>query len=177
MFIVVRTAGDPSRLANAARQQARELEPEAPVYLLATMDELVACSTATRRFSMLLVGGFALIALLLAAVGIYGVLSFAVSERRQEIGIRIALGARRFDILRLIVGQALALTGAGMLIGLTGSLLLTRFMTNLLYGVSPTDPRIMLLVAMALTLVALLACYIPARRATKVDPLVALRCD
>jgi putative ABC transport system permease protein len=175
MFIAVRTAGDPSRLANAARQQARELEPEAPVYLLATMDELVARSTATRRFSMLLVGGFALIALLLAAVGIYGVLSFAVSERRQEIGIRIALGARRFDILRLIVGQALALTGAGMLIGLTGSLLLTRFMTNLLYGVSPTDPRIMLMVAMALTLVALLACYIPARRATKVDPMAALR--
>jgi putative ABC transport system permease protein len=157
--------------------QARELEPEAPVYLLATMDELVARSTATRRFSMLLVGGFALIALLLAAVGIYGVLSFAVSERRQEIGIRIALGARRFDILRLVVGQALALTLAGMLIGLAGSLLLTRFMTNLLYGVSPTDPRIMLLVAMALTLVALFACYIPARRATKVDPMVALRQD
>jgi putative ABC transport system permease protein len=177
MFIVVRTAGDPSRLANAARRQARELEPEAPVYLLATMDELVARSTATRRFSMLLVGGFALIALLLAAVGIYGVLSFAVSERRQEIGIRIALGARRFDILRLVVGHALALTLAGMLIGLAGSLLLTRFMTNLLYGVSPTDPRIMLLAAMALTLVALLACYIPARRATKVDPMVALRQD
>src|SRR5262245_2400515 len=175
MFIVMRTAGDPSRLANAARQQSRELEPEAPVYMLATMDELVARSTATRRFGMLLVGGFALIALLLAAVGIYGVLSFAVSERRQEIGIRIALGARRFDILRLVVGQALALTGAGMLIGLTGSLLLTCFMTNLLYGVSPTDPRIMLLVAMALTLVALLACYIPARRATKVDPMAALR--
>jgi putative ABC transport system permease protein len=177
MFIVVRTAGDPSRLANVARQQARELEPEAPVYLLATMDELVARSTATRRFSMLLVGGFALIALLLAAVGIYGVLSFAVSERRQEIGIRIALGAGRFDILRLVVGQALALTGAGMLIGLAGSLLLTRFMTNLLYGVSPTDPRILMLVAMALTLVALLACYIPARRATEVDPMITLRAE
>jgi putative ABC transport system permease protein len=177
MFIVMRTAGDPSRLANAARQQARELEPEAPVYLLATMDELVARSTATRRFSMLLVGGFALIALLLAAIGIYGVLSFAVSERRQEIGIRMALGARRFDILRLIVGQALALTVAGMLIGLASSLLLTRLMTNLLYGVSPTDPRILLLVAMALTLAALLACWIPARRATQVDPLIALRCD
>ncbi|MGH9831458.1 MAG: ABC transporter permease [Blastocatellia bacterium] len=177
MFIVMRTAGDPSRLANVARRQARELESEAPVYLLATMDELVARSTATRRFSMLLVGGFALIALLLAAVGIYGVLSFAVSERRQEIGIRIALGARRFDILRLVVGQALALTLAGMLIGLAGSLLLTRFMTNLLYGVSPTDPRILLLVAMALTLVALLACYVPARRAMKVDPMIALRCE
>ncbi len=177
MFIVVRTAGAPSRLANAARQQSHELEPEAPVYLLATMDELAARSTATRRFSPLLVGGFALIALLLAAVGIYGVLSFAVSERRQEIGIRIALGAGRFDILRLVVGQALALTGAGMLIGLAGSLLLTRFMTNLLYGVSPTDPRILLLVATALTLVALLACYIPARRAAKVDPMIALRCE
>jgi putative ABC transport system permease protein len=175
MFIVMRTTGDPSRLANAARQQARELEPAAPVYLLATMDELVARSTATRRFSMLLVGGFALIALLLAAVGIYGVLSFAISERRQEIGIRMALGARRFDILRLIVRQALALTLAGMLIGLAGSLLLTRFMTNLLYRVSPTDPRILLLVAMVLMLVALLACWIPARRATKVDPLIALR--
>jgi ABC-type antimicrobial peptide transport system permease subunit len=126
---------------------------------------------------MLLVGGFALIALLLAAVGIYGVLSFAVSERRQEIGIRIALGAGRFDILRLVVGQALALTLGGMVIGLAGSLLLTRFMANLLYGVSPTDPRILLLVAVALTLVALLACYVPARRATKVDPIVALRCD
>jgi putative ABC transport system permease protein len=177
MFIVVRTAGDPSRLANAARQQARELEPEAPVYLLATMDELVARSMAARRFSMLLVGGFALIALVLAAVGIYGVLRIAVSERRREIGIRIALGARRFDILRLVVGQALALTLAGILIGLAGSLLLTRFMNNLLYGVSPTDPRIMLLAAMALTLVALLASYIPARRATKVDPIVALRQD
>lgn len=175
MFIVMRTTGDPSRLANAARQQARELEPTAPVYMLATMDELVARSTATRRFSMLLVGGFALIALLLAAIGIYGVLSFTVSERRQEIGIRMALGARRFDILRLIVRQALALTLAGMLIGLAGSLLLTRFMTKLLYGVSPTDPRILLLVAMALTLVALLACWIPARRATKTDPLIALR--
>jgi ABC-type antimicrobial peptide transport system permease subunit len=123
------------------------------------------------------VGGFALIALLLAAVGIYGVLSFAVGERRQEIGIRIALGAGRYDILRLVVGQALALTLAGMLIGLAGSLALTRFMTNLLYGVSPTDLRILLLVAMALTLVALLACYIPARRATKVDPMIALRCE
>jgi putative ABC transport system permease protein len=110
-------------------------------------------------------------------VGIYGVLSFAVSERRQEIGIRIALGAGRFDILRLVVGQALALTGAGMLIGLAGSLLLTRFMTNLLYGVSPTDPRILMLVAMALTLVALLACYIPARRATEVDPMITLRAE
>jgi predicted permease len=175
MFIVVRTAGDPSRLANTARQQARELEPEAPVFLMATMNELVARSTATRRFSMLLVGGFALIALLLAAVGIYGVLSFAVSERRQEIGIRLALGSRRVDILRLVVGQALALVLAGMLIGLVGSLLLTRFMSNLLYGVSPTDPRILLLVAVALTLVALLACWIPARRATRVDPLVTLR--
>jgi putative ABC transport system permease protein len=175
MFIVMRTAGDPSRLANAARHQAHELEPEAPVYLLATMDELVARSAASRRFSMLLVGGFALIALLLAAVGIYGVLSFAVSEREREIGVRMALGARRFDILRLVVGQALALTGAGMLIGLTGSLMLTRFMGNLLYGVSPTDFRILLLVVMALTLVALLACYIPARRATTVDPIIALR--
>jgi putative ABC transport system permease protein len=139
------------------------------------MDELVARSTATRRFSMLLVGGFALIALLLAAVGIYGVLNFAVSERRREIGIRMALGAGHVDILRLVVGRALVLTGAGMLIGLAVSLLLTRFMANLLYGVSPTDPRILLLVAMALTLVALLACYIPARRATKVDPMIALR--
>jgi putative ABC transport system permease protein len=175
MFIIMRTAGDPSRLANTARQQARELEPEAPVYLLATMDELVGRSTSTRRFSMLLMGGFALIALLLAAVGIYGVLSFAVSEQRQEIGIRIALGAGRFDVLRLVVGQALKLTLTGMLIGLVGSLLLTRFMSNLLYGVSPTDPRVLLLTSLTLTLVALLACYIPARRATKVDPMSALR--
>jgi putative ABC transport system permease protein len=177
MFIVMLTTGDPSRLANAARHQARELEPEAPVYMLSTMDELVSRSTATRRFSMMLVGGFALIALLLAAVGIYGALSFAVSEQRQEIGVRMALGAGHVDILRLVVGRALMLTGAGMLTGLAGSLLLTRFMANLLYGVSPTDPRILLLVATALTLVALLACYIPARRATKVDPLLALRHD
>jgi putative ABC transport system permease protein len=177
MFVVLRPASDPVRLAQAARNRVRELEPEAPVHLLATMDELVARSAAARRFSMLLVGGFALIALLLAAVGIYGVLSFAVSERRQELGIRLALGAKPSDVLRLVMQQALALTLTGILIGLAGSLLLTRFMAKLLYGVSPADPRTLLLVAVALALVALLAAYLPARKAAQVDPMIALRCE
>jgi putative ABC transport system permease protein len=148
---------------------------EQPVYNVQTMQEFASQSMASQRFPMILLGAFAGLALLLASVGIYGVISYSVAQRVHEIGIRIALGAQPRDVLRLVVGQGAKLALAGVGIGVGVALALTRLIASLLYGVSATDPLTFGGVAILLTLVAIAACYIPAHRATKVDPMVALR--
>jgi len=141
------------------------------------MEEIVARRVAPRRFNTLLMAVFAAVALTLVAVGLYGALSHSVSQRRQEIGIRMAMGAKVGDVLKLVVGQGLRLSLIGVAVGLAGAFGLTRLMVKLLFGVKPTDPLTFALVTAMLIAVALVACYIPARQATKVDPLVVLRCE
>jgi len=175
LAIVVRTQGDPASLTSAVRGAIAEVDPGQPIYDMLTLDRLVAKSLGQRRFTLTLMLLFGAIALVLSAVGIYGVMAFAVTQRTQEIGIRMALGARTIDVLRLILSSGMYLTAIGVIVGLVGAFAITRLMTSLLFGVSPTDAMTFGLVTAGLLLVALLACYIPARRATKVDPLVALR--
>lgn len=175
MSVVLRTEGDPRSLVATARAAVRALDPHQPVHGVMTMEQRLAGSYAPRRSSMLLLGIFAVLALMLAAVGIYGVMSYAVAQRTHEIGIRMALGARAGDVLKLVVVHGLVLTLTGAVIGLTAALGLTKLMSSMLYEVSATDPLTFVLTATLLVVVALLACYLPARRATKVDPLVALR--
>jgi len=177
LAIVVRTQGDPGALASAVRAAIADIDQAQPIYDMQTLDQLVAKSLGQRRFTLTLMLLFGVIALVLSAVGIYGVMAFAVTQRTQEIGIRLALGASAIDVLRLIVGSGMSLAAIGVVIGLTGAFAITRLMTSLLFGVSPTDVATFALVTLGLLLVALLACYLPARRATKVDPLVALRCE
>lgn len=172
---IVRTSGDPLALSRAIRNEMRQLDPGLPVRNLRTMDELVNRSIAPQRFNLSLLSLFSGLGLLLAAVGIYGVMAYSVSQRTHEIGLRMALGAQTRDVLKLVVKQGLVLSLIGVAIGLIASVALTRLMKNLLFGVSATDPLTLISVAVLLTGVALLACYMPARRATKVDPLVALR--
>jgi putative ABC transport system permease protein len=171
----VRTQAEPLALSGAVRDIVHGFDRTLPVAAVRALAQLVVQSSAGRRFNMLLLTFFAATALLLAAVGIYGVIAHTVTQRTQEIGIRMALGARRSDVLRLIVGQGLALAGAGITLGLFGAFALTRLMTSLLFGVSATDPLTFAAVALLLAAVALAASYLPARRATKVNPLVALR--
>ncbi|HEX8775381.1 MAG TPA: ABC transporter permease [Pyrinomonadaceae bacterium] len=175
MTLVVRTVSDPASMAAAVRREVQAIDASLPVSNVRSMDEVVATSVSQRRFNMTLLGIFASVALLLSAVGIYGVMSYSVTQRTHEIGIRIALGAGSRDILRLVVGQGMLLTLIGVALGLAASLVLTRLMASLIYGVSATDPLTFAGVSLALALVALLACLIPARRATKVDPMEALR--
>ena len=175
LSVVVRTAGDPMSLAAAARSQVRALDRDQPVHSMMTMQQRLADSMAPRRSSMLLLGIFAALALLLAAFGIYGVISYSVTQRTHEIGIRMALGAQREDVFRLIVGQGMILVSIGVAMGLAGAFAVTRVLSGLLYEVSVTDPAIFVGIALLLAGVALLASYIPARRAMKVDPLAALR--
>jgi len=173
--MVVRAAGDPRALAPSIRAEARSLDAGLPLYDVKTVEEHLSLSLFPARVAATLLGAFGLLALLLAAVGVYGVVSYAAAQRTREIGIRVALGARRSDVLRLVGGGGLLLVAAGVALGLAAALLLTRFMASLLYGVSTTDPVTFAFVVVLLGGVALLACYLPARRATKVDPMVALR--
>jgi len=174
-YLFVRTAGDPTNLAAAIRSQVSAIDREQPVTNIKAMRDVIAETIAPRKFNMLLFGLFAAISLVLAAMGIYGVISYAVAERTQEIGIRVALGARAVDVMNLVLRGGLNLALIGIAIGLAGAFALTRLMKSVLFGVTPTDAVTFASVSVGVIAVALLACYIPARRATKVDPLVALR--
>lgn len=177
MTVVVRAAGDLRALQTTVRSVVQSLDKNAPVYGVRTVDELLDRSVATPRFNTLLLGLFAAVALILTTVGLYGVISCSVSENTQQIGIRVALGAQRSDVLKLIVGQGVTLTIAGVVIGLFAAYGLTRLMSSLLFGVGSTDPWTFTGVAVLLLCVAAIACYLPARRAMNVDPMVALRQD
>jgi predicted permease len=171
----VRAMGDPAALGRAVQQEVLRVDPDLPVAKVMLMDRVIAKSIGRANFSMTLLGIFGGVALLLAAIGIYGVMSYTVEQRTHELGIRIALGAATPQLLRLVVGQGLVLAGIGVTIGLGASFGVTRVMSSLLYGVKATDPATFAAVAVVLSAVAALACYIPARRATRVDPIVALR--
>ena len=173
--IVVRTQNEPTAMIGAIRREIQAVDKDQAVFNVTTLEQLIGDSILIRRFFMLLLLVFAALALILAAVGIYGVMSYVASQRTYEIGIRMALGAQANDVLKLIMGNGMALTLIGIVAGLAGAFALTRLMAGLLFGISATDAITFLSVSIGLTLVALLACYIPARRATKVDPLVALR--
>ncbi len=175
MTLLVRTAGNPMLFAGAVRGQVASVDKDQPPHDLMTLEEIRAGSLTPRRVNMLLLSAFAVLGLILASVGIYGVVSYSVSQRTHEIGVRMALGAERRDVLKLVLGQGLRLTLIGVGIGIAGGLALMRFLSNQLYAVKPTDPLTFIIVSLLLTVVALAACYIPARRATKVDPMVALR--
>jgi predicted permease len=177
MTLVARTAGDPSGFNEAIRKEVLQLDKEQPIFRSETLDSLIATSTGHQRFSMMLFGIFAAAAIALASVGLYGVMSYAVTHRTREVGIRMALGAQRCDVLRLILRQGLHLTLNGIVIGLIAAWAATRLLINLLYGVSATDLPTFAGVSLLLIGVALLACYIPARRATKVDPMIAVRTE
>ena len=177
LTLVVRTNGNPASLTSTVENAAWALDKNVTISQVQTMEQAVADATAQPRFYLLLLGTFAAIALILAAVGIYGVMSFSVSRRTHEIGVRMALGAEKSHVLKLVTGQGMILALAGTAVGLAGALLLTRLMASLLYGVRPSDPLTFAIVPVVLIGVALLASYIPARRAMKVDPMVALRCE
>src|SRR5215213_209321 len=175
MSVVVRTSSDPVSMIPAIRSQVFTIDKDQPVFDIMTMDQRLAKSVASSRFVMLLLGTFSVLALGLAAVGLYGAMAYLVTQRTQEIGLRMALGARRSDVFKLVVGKGMRLVIIGMAIGLVASLALTRVMGSLLFEVTPTDALTFVIVSVVLLTVALLACYIPARRATNVDPLTSLR--
>jgi putative ABC transport system permease protein len=175
MTMVIRTRGDAASVAPGAREVIRNIDPEQPIGELSTMDMLLAKSIARTRFNATLLSIFSLVALVMAAVGIYGVMSYSVQQRTHEIGLRMALGAQQSDVLRLVVKQGIFLGLGGVTVGLIASFGLTRLMVSLLFEVPATDPKTFASVAAGLFLITLIACYVPARRATKVDPLEALR--
>jgi putative ABC transport system permease protein len=175
--LVIRTTADPNQVAAAVRGEIQSLDADLPVFDVRTIEQLIDNSPSTflRRYPAFLISVFAGVALLLAMVGIYGVISYSVSQRTHEIGVRMALGAQRSDIFKMILGQGLILTIIGIGTGLLTALVLTRFLSSLLFNVSATDPFTYIIVSLPLVFVSLLACYIPARKATRVDPMVALR--
>ena len=175
MTLVIRSSGDPAALTSAVRQEVWAVDNDQPLSEIATMEQLFSKAVAPQRFNMLLIGLFAALALALATIGIYGVIAYSVTQRAQEMGVRLALGASSSDILRLIVGQAVRTSLLGVGLGIIAALALTRVMTSLLFEVSATDPLVFAGLSALLIVVTLVASYIPARRATKVDPLVALR--
>jgi putative ABC transport system permease protein len=177
MSIFVQTQIDPQSLTNALRRTVAEIDKDVPVYRTRTLADYMSHSIAQPRLNAMLVGLFALIALLLAAAGIFGVMSYSVTQRTQEIGIRLALGAQRYDVLRLIVLQGMRFVGVGIMLGLVGVFVCTRLLQSLLFGIGATDPRTMFFVTAVLTVVAFVACLLPARRATLVDPVQALRAE
>jgi putative ABC transport system permease protein len=173
--LVVRTAVEPLSLAGAVRQAVRSLDSAIPNLEITTVEQALANLDRSRRAQTFLLGAAALIALILAALGLYGLLSYLVEQRTHEIGIRVALGAQPRDVLKLVIGQGMKLVLAGVTLGVSAALVLTRSLKSLLFGVTATDPLTFGLIALLLTLVAMAACWIPARRATRVDPLIALR--
>jgi len=175
MDLVVKTAADPLGFVAPIKREIQAIDKEQPIGNVRTMASYLDDSVATRRFTLLLLGLFALLALLLGAVGIYGVMAYTVTQRTHEIGIRMALGARTGDVLKLVARQGLTLVFAGVALGLIGAFALTRVTASLLFEVSATDPMTFVSVPSLLLAVAALACWLPARRATKVDPLVAVR--
>ena len=174
-FLAVRSALPLEQLVTALRQKSREINSDQAIYNVQTMDSVISASLAARRFSMALLASFALLALLLSSIGIYGVISYVVGQKTREIGLRIALGASRSAVMRMILTQGGKLAAAGVILGLAASFALTRLMSAMLFGVSASDPLTFVIVATLLTAVALAACYIPARRAMRVDPMEALR--
>jgi ABC-type antimicrobial peptide transport system permease subunit len=175
MWMVVRTGGDPAQMAGAARQAVREVDSSLPAFSITPLADVVSATVADRRFSMLLLGLFALVALFLAAVGLYGVVAYTVTQRTQEIGLRMAIGAEPGQVLRMIIGGGMKLAAIGVAVGVAGALALANLVASMLYGVTPFDPASYAGTAGVLLAVAALACWLPARRAMRVDPLVALR--
>jgi predicted permease len=177
MNLVIRTDGDPLVLVSSVRQILRELEPGAPLAQIQTMEQVIARSISSRRFATQLLGGFAALALLLAGIGIYGVISYGVTQRRFELSLRIALGAQRARVLRLVIGEGVQLAIIGLAIGAAGALAVTRLMRALFVDVAPWDPLTMVAVIVLISVAALMASWIPARRATIVDPIRAMRAE
>jgi putative ABC transport system permease protein len=177
MAVAVRTAGDPAALVAPARRAVVAADPEVPLFRVRTMDELASAVVAQPRLYSLLLGLFAAVAMLLAAVGIYGVMAQAVARRTPEIGLRLALGAQARDVLGMVVGDGLRLAGIGVALGVAGAVAGSRLMVSLLYGVRPLDAVTFVAVPLALLGVALAASYLPARRAARVDPMMALRTE
>ena len=173
--LIVRSANDPAALVKSVRQAVLDVDPSQPVANVQTLKEIVAMSVAQRRFLLCVVGGFAAAALLLAVIGLYGVMGYAVSQRTREIGVRMALGAQRRDVIGMVVGQGMRLVAVGVGLGLVGAFALSRMLQSFLYEIKPSDPLTFALIPLVLSAVALVACWIPARRASKVDPMIALR--
>ena len=173
--LVVRTQNDPLSIVGAVRQEVKAMDPDQPISAVKRMSDWVDSSVSSQRYSTTLLATFAALAMILAATGIYGVMSYTVAQRTHEIGVRMALGARRRDVLKLVVRHGMLLTLVGVLVGVAGALGLTRVMASLLFGVTAKDPLTFVAVAGLLSAVAFIACFVPALRATKVDPLVALR--
>jgi putative ABC transport system permease protein len=174
-FMVVKTNGDPMNIVSAVRATIRSMDPDLPLYDIQTLEARIGQSLARDRFSTLLLGTFSALALTLAAVGLYGILSYVIAQRTQEMAIRMALGAHRFDVLRFVLGQGMKPALLGIMIGLAGALAVTRIIRNQLFGITATDPLTLIVVTLLLAVVAFLACYLPARRAMRVDPMTALR--
>lgn len=177
--LVARTSAEPETIINAVRSETRALDPDLALYEVMTMERLIADTPSIfmRRYPALLLTCFAALALSLAAIGIYGVISYSVNQRTREIGLRMALGAQTGDVLKLVLKQGMALILTGVALGLVAALALTRLMRSLLFGIGATDPQTFIGIALLLVLVALIACWIPARRAARVDPMIALRCE
>jgi putative ABC transport system permease protein len=175
MRLIVRSTSDPASLASAVRARVQEVDRNQAVHDVATMEQRFSTAVAPQRFSALVMAIFAGMAVVLAAVGVYGVMAYSVSRRTHEIGIRIALGAQQRDVMKLILGRGLSLVVFGISVGIAGALALTRFLTSLLYGIKPRDPMTFIAVSVVLIGVALIASYIPARRAVTIDPMRALR--
>ena len=173
--VFLRSRGDVEHLGEAVRHEVEKVDPNVPVHSISSMDQIISRSLADRRFALELLGVFAAVALLLAAVGIYGVMSYSFSQRTHELGIRMALGAQQLDILRMALAEGMKIVVIGLASGLVGAAIVTRFFRSMLFDVGPADPITFVSVSAILAGVALFACYVPAQRATRVDPLVALR--
>ena len=172
---MLRSAGPPQAQVAPARRAIEQYNSQAVVYGIQTLDSIISDSLAARRFAMTLLGVFAGLALIMCCVGVYGVISYLAGQRTREIGVRMALGAKRQDVARMMLGEAARVALLGVAVGLVGALAVTRLMAKLIFGISAHDPLTFVAVSILLSLVALAACYIPARRASKVDPMVALR--